>query len=119
MYEGRGIDLNVRDEKRNWSKRGLNARTCTISLGQDGDQDSPVAAVIWLNSGPGVPLRGRHSHSCDAINLVVERGMYMDGIWLLPGQAKIVPEIGRASCRERVCQYWYISVVAGALNKKT
>src|SRR3546814_13710322 len=58
---------------------------------QDGDQDSPVAAVIWLNSGPGDPLRGRHSHSCDAINLVVEGGMYMDGIWLRPGQAKIVP----------------------------
>src|SRR3546814_12941103 len=27
-------------------------------------------------------------------------------------------EIGRASCRERVCQYVYISVVAGALKKK-
>lgn len=89
--EGRGFYSNVRDPNLNWSKRGLNARTCTISLGQDGDQDSPVAAVIWLNSGPGDPLRGRHSHSCDAINLVVEGGMYMDGIWLRPGQAKIVP----------------------------
>src|SRR3546814_11023672 len=28
-------------------------------------------------------------------------------------------EIGRASCRERVCQYVYISVVAGSLTKKT
>src|SRR3546814_20123722 len=27
-------------------------------------------------------------------------------------------EIGRASCRERVCQYVYISVVAVALKKK-
>src|SRR3546814_12665521 len=27
-------------------------------------------------------------------------------------------QIGRASCRERVCQYVYISVVAGNLNKK-
>src|SRR3546814_11777767 len=27
-------------------------------------------------------------------------------------------EIGRASCRERVCQYGYISVVAGSLKKK-
>src|SRR3546814_99041 len=28
-------------------------------------------------------------------------------------------EIGRASCRERVCQYVWISVVAGSLKKKT
>src|SRR3546814_16715804 len=28
------------------------------------------------------------------------------------------PEIGRASCRERVCQYVYISVVAVYLTKK-
>src|SRR3546814_13104214 len=27
-------------------------------------------------------------------------------------------EIGRASCRERVCQYVYISVVADSLTKK-
>src|SRR3546814_18517958 len=27
-------------------------------------------------------------------------------------------EIGRASCRERVCQYVYISVVAGTFKKK-
>ena len=64
---------------------------CTISLGPDGDKDAPVAALVWLNEGPGDPLRGRHSHSCDAINLVVQGAMYMDGIWLRPGQAKIVP----------------------------
>src|SRR3546814_15561209 len=29
-----------------------------------------------------------------------------------------LPEIGRASCRERVCQYVYISVVAVSLKKK-
>src|SRR3546814_14920013 len=28
-------------------------------------------------------------------------------------------EIGREACRERVCQYVYISVVAVSLNKKT
>src|SRR3546814_18006854 len=28
-------------------------------------------------------------------------------------------QLGRASCRERVCQYVYISVVAGSLKKKT
>src|SRR3546814_16770663 len=30
-----------------------------------------------------------------------------------------LPEIGRASCRERVCQYVSISVVAVSLKKKT
>src|SRR3546814_20357086 len=85
------------------------------------------AAIVWCNSGPGDPLRGRHAHACDAINLVVQGGMYMDGIWLRPGQAKIVPadtnygdatvsgegcifleifgELRRASCRERVGRY--------------
>src|SRR3546814_14205378 len=29
-----------------------------------------------------------------------------------------MPEIGRASCRERVCQYVSISVVAGSSKKK-
>src|SRR3546814_12606699 len=31
---------------------------------------------------------------------------------------RIAPEIGRASCRERVCQYVSISVVAVSLKKK-
>src|SRR3546814_16962761 len=38
---------------------------------------------------------------------------------LSPACAAIkVNEIGRASCRERVCQYVYISVVAVSLKKK-
>src|SRR3546814_16892192 len=86
LKEGRGFYSNVRDPNLNWSKRGLNARTCTISLGPDGDKDSPVAAIVWLNSGPGDPLRGRHANSC--------------------------AELGRASCRERVCPSVYFSVVA-------
>src|SRR3546814_13153269 len=35
------------------------------------------------------------------------------------GEAMVgINEIGRASCRERVCQYVYISVVAVSLQKK-
>src|SRR3546814_17048470 len=34
------------------------------------------------------------------------------------GQSAHAPPIGRASCRERVCQYVSISVVAGYLKKK-
>src|SRR3546814_4081274 len=65
--EGRGFYSNVRDPNLNWSKRGLNARTCTISLGQDGDQDSPVAAVIWLNSGPGDPRSEEHTSELQSL----------------------------------------------------
>src|SRR3546814_15276053 len=35
-----------------------------------------------------------------------------------PILADVFCEIGRASCRERVCQYVYISVVAVSLKKK-
>src|SRR3546814_15730796 len=34
------------------------------------------------------------------------------------GGYAVIEEIGRASCRERVCQYVLISVVAGSLKKK-
>src|SRR3546814_14340987 len=34
------------------------------------------------------------------------------------GDVGVASEIGRASCRERVCQYVYISVVAVSLKKK-
>jgi len=88
---GRGWYSNVNDPNLGWSMRGLNARTCVISLGEERDQLAPAAALVWLNEGPGDPLRGRHSHSCDAINLVVQGALYMDGVWLRPGQAKIVP----------------------------
>src|SRR3546814_14534067 len=36
----------------------------------------------------------------------------------LCGAGGIRSQIGRASCRERVCQYVLISVVAGSLKKK-
>src|SRR3546814_15839014 len=36
----------------------------------------------------------------------------------LPAIVTNAPEIGRASCRERVCQYVLISVVAVSLKKK-
>src|SRR3546814_3542807 len=107
----------------------MKARTCTISRGPDGDKDSPVAAIVWLNSGPGDPLRGRHAHSCDAINLVVQGGMYMDGIWLRPGQAKIVPadtNYGDATVSGRSEEHtselqslMRISYAVFCLNKKT
>lgn len=89
--EGRGYYTHLRDSDHQWAKRGLNARVSMIVVGAEEDPNAPIAAIIWVNSGPGDPLRGRHLHHEDAINLVVEGGMYIDGHWLRPGQAKIVP----------------------------
>src|SRR3546814_17178901 len=41
---------------------------------------------------------------------------YVDTLIIIPNQNL---SLGRASCRERVCQYVYISVVAVSLKKKT
>jgi hypothetical protein len=88
---GRGYYTHVKDPDINFSRRGLNARTGMIPLGVEGDRSAPLIGIIWVNAGPGDPLRGRHLHHGDAINLVVEGAMYIDGEWLRPGQAKIIP----------------------------
>lgn len=89
--EGRGYYTHIRDPNHNFAMRGLNARTAMLPCGVEGDKNSPLIGLIWVNCGPADPLRGRHAHHGDAINLVVEGAIYMDGKWLRPGQAKIVP----------------------------
>jgi hypothetical protein len=94
MIGATGRDLiftSIRDESLEWLTRGLNVRISLVSLGELLDPASPVAAVIDVAAGPGDRLRGRHAHPTDAINLVLDGAMYMDGVWLRPGQAKIVP----------------------------
>jgi len=88
---GQGYYTSVRDPALNFLNKGLNARTAMISIGKEGDPDAPNALVIHVNPGPGDPLRGRHVHHTDAINLVIEGSMYIDGDWIRPGQAKVVP----------------------------
>jgi hypothetical protein len=89
--EGRGYYTHIRDFNHNFATRGLNARTAMLPCGVEGDDNSPLIGVIWVNHGPGDAVRGRHLHHGDAINLVVDGAMYMDGKWLRPGQAKLVP----------------------------
>lgn len=88
---GRGYYTSITDPKFTWHKRGLNARIALLPVGEDGDKDAPLVGIVWVNVGPADRLRGRHMHPGDAINLVVDGAMYMDGTWLQPGQAKIVP----------------------------
>src|SRR3546814_11731019 len=56
----------------------------------------------------------------DAVDRGADRGaeflMFAEQLHIL-GQS--LGTIGRASCRERVCQYVYVSVVAVSLKKKT
>ncbi len=89
--EWRGYYTSIHDENLKFHRRGLNARVAMVSCGEDGDSRAPLIGIIQVNAGPGDPLRGLHLHLGDAINLVVEGAMCMDGTWLRPGQAKIVP----------------------------
>ena len=86
-----GYYTHIKDPAHHWAKRGLNSRTAMLPCGVAGDKDAPLIGLIWVNSGPGDPNRGRHLHKGDAINLILDGAMYMDGVWLRPGQAKIVP----------------------------
>src|SRR3546814_12976959 len=57
----------------------------------------------------------------ELLRFIVPKGLMMglqSLIMTLSALALVGMEIGRASCRERVCQYVYISVVAVALKKK-
>src|SRR3546814_19765275 len=75
--------------------------------------DTTASAMSYLSLMRHSPLGGLLEHVFDAAQ--------GDGDWSIPLQLTIplrrvrdtsVREIGRASCRERVCQYVSISVVA-------
>src|SRR3546814_14490743 len=73
---------------------GVCAAVAAVALGQiapaqaAGWPERPVQVIVPWSAGGGTDATGR------------------------------IIEIGRASCRERVCQYVYISVVAVSLKKK-
>lgn len=94
MIEATGDELiftSIDDPSLQWLTRGLNAKTSVIVLGAFTDPAAPAMALVCCAPGPGDRLRGMHAHPADAINLVLEGAMYMDGEWLRPGQAKVVP----------------------------
>src|SRR3546814_16367400 len=72
---------------------------------------SDLESLAWSRSLVEANLRGVDSHGVQRLP------RYLD--LLRTGQIKARPaKIGRASCRERVCQYVSISVVAVSLKKK-
>src|SRR3546814_15122405 len=76
-------------------------------------------------------IRAREGATYTATNNVVGSALYFDAAGgdlrlgngeAVRGRGRSLPEggqIGRASCRERVCQYVEITVVAGPFKKKS
>jgi hypothetical protein len=80
----------IDDDNLPWGPSLLNARTSLIVLGRLDDKQAPTVGVINVGPGPGDRLRGRHIHKTAAVNLVIEGALYMDGVWLRTGEAKVV-----------------------------
>jgi hypothetical protein len=92
LFEQEGVTwTSIHDDNLPWGPTNLNARSALIVLGARDDETSPVVGVVSVGPGPGDRLRGRHTHKSAAVNLVIEGALYMDGVWLRPGEAKIVP----------------------------
>ena len=92
LYKRPGITwTSIHDDNLPWGQPNLNARSALIVLGARDNETSPVVGVVSVDAGPGDRLRGRHTHKSAAVNLVIEGALYMDGVWLRPGEAKIVP----------------------------
>lgn len=81
---------NISDDGLPFGKATVNARTAIIVLGEKDDPEAPAIGVINVKAGPGDRIRSLHIHTADAINLVIEGAMYMDGQWIRAGEAKIV-----------------------------
>src|SRR3546814_12903305 len=86
-----------------------------VSLGQDGS----VSVAQYLSL--------KHPENPDNFDEPVNLGNLVNAVvTVTDGDGDVAvdtiaigAQIGRASCRERVCQYVYISVVAVSLQKKT
>src|SRR3546814_13629290 len=88
-------------------ERGREMPAHAIGADQHHRADRIVGGALDLGGGErGARLGGGGLHR-DLHLLRIERG------------GQVVAEIGRASCRERVCRSVWISVVAVSSNKKT
>src|SRR3546814_12918990 len=88
---------------------------CSSDLARGGAgrlrQGAAHLTLGWLPALAHGPVQAQRSGTCEheieEHEAVEHRGL-----------AHVEGKIGRASCRERVCQYVLISVVAGSLQKK-
>src|SRR3546814_7220056 len=89
-----------------WFFRQKTAYELRIS---DWSSDVCSADLLWL----------KRSFASFAGGLELAMFAYFGAFYSQASYMPAVHKIGRASCRERVCQYVWISVVAVSLNKKT
>src|SRR3546814_12431470 len=90
-------DVCSSDLCRRWATRRCCRKICRSAPGRDRHDSRSGHAQV-------------RSYACFATTSQLLKGVR-------PHSGSIV-KIGRASCRERVCQYVYISVVAVSLKKK-
>src|SRR3546814_15749360 len=86
-----------------------------VSIGSDPQADRPAAATVVSSAASrriGALLDEVPAHEADRVGLLdagrAERAAAVDRAFVLPLEGLAVvaaAEIGRASCRERVCQY--------------
>src|SRR3546814_14735768 len=85
---------------------GVSANRITLLRDADGDGKAEVksAYITGLNSPYGMALVGDTLYVANTDALLAFP--YVEGATSMAGKAKkIADQIGRASCRERVCQY--------------
>src|SRR3546814_20952947 len=91
---------------------GTGVQTCALPI-EDGD----MVVIDFLGKVDGVAFEGGAATDAE---LVLGSGPFIPGFEdQLVGAKPDGDEIGRASCRERGCQYVYISGVAVSLKNQT
>src|SRR3546814_7427720 len=81
---------------------------CSSDLGLLADNDGHRAAVLGIGGFGRTEFGGAFLAIAD----------HVDAARVDAERRQVIFQIGRASCRERVCQYVSISVVAVSLKKK-
>src|SRR3546814_3189077 len=94
-----------------WSSDVCSSDLC----GRSGLKLPALSLGLWHNFGGDTPHRTKQALCRKAFDLGITHFDLANNYGPPPGSAE---EIGRASCRERVCQYVSISVVAVSLKKK-
>src|SRR3546814_12499222 len=84
-----------------WVKTGGLWTKC-VFVGPENCPDSPVGIAIKADGGVADYVAGKRSFGTTTMTVVLRGNVMHDGRWMSQGD---MYKIGRASCRERVCQY--------------
>src|SRR3546814_11719750 len=94
---------------------------CSSDLGEGAAADrydlGAIAHQVHLHP-PALAVVYGPVRKCVGVEIGVQLAVGPYQVVLVESLGHDFPEIGRASCRERVCQNGVVSVVAGVFNKK-